>query len=96
MFESGLPQVFVSYSKRDSEMKSGVATRKVVDWLCKKYGDDTDIKIAIVAACRVQGKISAINDLWKQGRVPEDDSKYLPDYLSFISENLIEPPVRIR
>ena len=80
----------------DSEMKSGVATRNVVDWLCEKYRDDTDIKIAILAACRVQGKISAINDLWKQGQVLEDDPKYLPDYLSFISENLIEPPVKIR
>ena len=77
-------------------MKSGVATRNVVDWLCEKYRDDTDIKIAILAACRVQGKISAINDLWKQGQVLEDDPKYLPDYLSFISENLIEPPVKIR
>jgi hypoxanthine phosphoribosyltransferase len=80
----------------DCEVKSGRSISRAVAFLQEKYGKTVDIKIAVLIACKVKGKITDIGELAKEDKgIFTENIIYLPDFLSYICNCLIEPPGEI-
>lgn len=78
----------------DLEVKRGKSLRNVRDFLLKRYGGSktlkSHMKTAVLVASGVTELIEDIKDLRKGHRgMFDEDAKYLPDFLAFVSRNIV-------
>jgi hypothetical protein len=80
----------------DCEVKSGNSLCNAVAYLKQLYGENVDIKIAVMVACMVTGRINEIIDLANSEKgVFSENPDYLPDFLSYVCKCRVEPPGEI-
>ncbi len=80
----------------DLEVKHGTSLKNVIEYLHQVYGNDIDIKMAVLVASRVKGKIGNLAELCANSKKTKGvfclEEKYLPTFLAFTSWNRVKLP----